>query len=104
MMLIAIYRCSNSFPLLLLGEFNVNDCKYLTFVNQTWYGWRCENQLLSSCSKSDVDASAAIYVRRNQHWFSLVMLNMLLHLADVFLLQFDHASAEEVYRDETLRY
>ncbi|KAG0030728.1 hypothetical protein BGZ81_002268 [Podila clonocystis] len=39
--------------------------------------------------------SAAIYVRRNQHWFSLVMLNMLLHLADVFLLQFDHASAEE---------
>ncbi|KAG0355657.1 hypothetical protein BG005_005417 [Podila minutissima] len=40
-------------------------------------------------------ASAAIYVRRNQHWFSLVMLNMLLHLADVFLLQFDHASAEE---------
>ncbi|KAF9306917.1 hypothetical protein BGZ74_002008 [Mortierella antarctica] len=40
-------------------------------------------------------ASAAIYVRRNQHWFSLVMLNMLLHLADVFLLQFNHASAEE---------
>ncbi|KAF9322032.1 hypothetical protein BG003_008223 [Podila horticola] len=40
-------------------------------------------------------ASAAIYVRKNQHWFSLVMLNMLLHLADLFMLQFDHASAEE---------
>ncbi|KAG0077396.1 hypothetical protein BGZ92_001930 [Podila epicladia] len=39
--------------------------------------------------------SAAVYVRRNQHWFSLVMLNMLMHLTDVFLLQFDHASAEE---------
>ncbi|KAF9216229.1 hypothetical protein BGZ59_010565 [Podila verticillata] len=40
-------------------------------------------------------ASAAIYVRKNQQWFSLLMLNMLLHLADVYLLQFDHASAEE---------
>lgn len=30
------------------------------------------------------------------------MLNMLLHLADVFLLQFDHASAEEVHGDGTL--
>lgn len=70
---------------------------------QTWCGWRCENRLLSSCPKTDIDASAAIYVRKNQHWFSLVMLNMLLHLADLFMLQFDHASAEEVRGDEILR-
>lgn len=61
-------------------------------------GRRCKHRLLSSFSTNDLDASAAIYVRKNQQWFSLLMLNMLLHLADVYLLQFDHASAEEVWR------
>lgn len=59
---------------------------------------RCKHRLLSSCFTNDLDASAAIYVRKNQQWFSLLMLNMLLHLADVYLLQFDHESAEEVWR------
>ncbi|KAF8968667.1 hypothetical protein BGZ46_010822 [Entomortierella lignicola] len=40
-------------------------------------------------------ASSTIFVRRNQRWFSLLMMTMLLHLADVFLLKFDLASAEE---------
>ncbi|KAF9113944.1 hypothetical protein BGX27_000475 [Mortierella sp. AM989] len=40
-------------------------------------------------------ASSTIYVRRNQRWFSLLMMSMLLHLADVLLLKFDLVSAEE---------
>ncbi|CAO3572067.1 unnamed protein product [Mortierella alpina] len=40
-------------------------------------------------------ASATINVRRNQRWFSLLMMSMLLHLADVFLLKMELISVEE---------
>ncbi|KAF9961217.1 hypothetical protein BGZ70_008344 [Mortierella alpina] len=40
-------------------------------------------------------ASATINVRRNQRWFSLLMMSMLLHLADVFLLKLELISVEE---------
>ncbi|KAF9585935.1 general transcription repressor [Lunasporangiospora selenospora] len=34
-------------------------------------------------------------VRRNQRWFSLLMMTMLSHLTDVFLIKFDAKSAED---------
>ncbi|KAF9917690.1 Bud site selection protein 6 [Lobosporangium transversale] len=40
-------------------------------------------------------ATSTISVRRNQQWYSLLMMSMLMHLSDVFLLKFDLASAEE---------
>ncbi|KAF9436712.1 hypothetical protein BGZ76_003154 [Entomortierella beljakovae] len=40
-------------------------------------------------------ASSTLYVRRNQRWYSLLMMSMLLHLSDVLLLKFDLVSAEE---------
>ncbi|KAF9976729.1 hypothetical protein BGZ73_007954 [Actinomortierella ambigua] len=41
-------------------------------------------------------APATILIRRNQHWYALLMMNMLLQLLDVFLLKFELASAEDV--------
>ncbi|KAG0055955.1 hypothetical protein BGZ83_006880 [Gryganskiella cystojenkinii] len=46
-------------------------------------------------------ASTTIHVRRKQRWFSLLMMNMLLHLSDVFLLKFDLVSAEETIMKAT---
>ncbi|KAH7053956.1 cohesin loading factor [Linnemannia elongata] len=40
-------------------------------------------------------ASSSVYVRRNQRWFSLLLMTMLLHLTDVFLLKFELDSAQE---------
>ncbi|KAI8597413.1 cohesin loading factor [Dissophora ornata] len=40
-------------------------------------------------------ATSTFSVRRNQRWFSLLMMTMLVHLSDVFLLKYDLASAEE---------
>ncbi|KAF9150306.1 hypothetical protein BG015_007898 [Linnemannia schmuckeri] len=40
-------------------------------------------------------ASSSVYVRRNQRWFSLLLMTMLLHLTDVFLLKFELESAQE---------
>ncbi|KAF9412262.1 hypothetical protein BGZ94_001101 [Podila epigama] len=45
--------------------------------------------------KANDYASASIFVQNNQRWFSLLMLNMLLHLADVFMIKFEHLAAEE---------
>ncbi|KAG0256059.1 hypothetical protein DFQ27_005919 [Actinomortierella ambigua] len=41
-------------------------------------------------------APATILIRRNQQWYSLLMMNMLLQLVDVFLLKFELAAAEDV--------
>ena len=41
-------------------------------------------------------ATTTLHVRGKQRWFSLLMMSMLLHLSDVFLLKFDMISAEEV--------
>ncbi|GJJ71016.1 hypothetical protein EMPS_03366 [Entomortierella parvispora] len=40
-------------------------------------------------------ATTTLHVRGKQRWFSLLMMSMLLHLSDVFLLKFDLVSAEE---------
>ncbi|KAG0282429.1 hypothetical protein BGZ96_000484 [Linnemannia gamsii] len=40
-------------------------------------------------------ATSTLYVRRNQRWFSLLLMAMLLHLTDVFLLKFEFDSAQE---------
>ncbi|KAF9170823.1 hypothetical protein BGX21_008588 [Mortierella sp. AD011] len=62
---------------------------------------KCQQFLLEGIKVVDREfnvndfASSTIYVRRNQRWFSLLMMTMLLHLADVFLLKFDLVSAEE---------
>ncbi|KAK3844208.1 MAG: cohesin loading factor [Linnemannia gamsii] len=40
-------------------------------------------------------ATSTIYVRRNQRWFSLLLMTMLLHLTDVYLLKFELENAQE---------
>ncbi|KAI1308409.1 hypothetical protein EDD11_004299 [Mortierella claussenii] len=45
-------------------------------------------------SVNDYETST-VHVRRNQRWFSLLMMSMLLHLSDIFLLKFDLVAAEE---------
>lgn len=43
-----------------------------------------------------IDATFTIHVRRNQRWFSLLMMTMLLQLADVFLIKYNLVAAEDV--------
>lgn len=43
-----------------------------------------------------IDATSTIHARRNQRWFSLLMMTMLLHLADVFLIKYNLVAAEDV--------
>ncbi|KAF9902504.1 hypothetical protein EC991_004836 [Linnemannia zychae] len=39
--------------------------------------------------------TSTLYVRRNQRWFSFLLMAMLLHLTDVFLLKFELENAQE---------
>ncbi|KAG9325063.1 hypothetical protein KVV02_008535 [Mortierella alpina] len=99
-------------------------CAQPSFISIKWMSFSqvyCLTYLLSGiCSKADMTqpmksqlflvegikvvdrefsvndhASATINVRRNQRWFSLLMMSMLLHLADVFLLKLELISVEE---------
>ncbi|KAK3825157.1 MAG: cohesin loading factor [Benniella sp.] len=45
-------------------------------------------------SVNDYETST-IHVRRNQRWFSLLMMTMLLHLTDVFLIKYNLVAAED---------
>ncbi|KAF9194495.1 hypothetical protein BGZ50_006220 [Haplosporangium sp. Z 11] len=89
-------------------------CPYIAIKWMSFSQVYCLTYLLSGiCSKSDMtqplksqqfliegikvvdNETSTIYVRRNQRWFSLLMMTMLLHLSDVYLIKFDLVSAEE---------
>ncbi|KAG0255660.1 hypothetical protein BG011_004991 [Mortierella polycephala] len=96
-------------------------CPYIAIKWMSFSQVYCLTYLLSGiCSKSDMTQplksqqfliegikvvdrelsvndyeTSTIYVRRNQRWFSLLMMTMLLHLGDVYLIKFDLVSAEE---------